>query len=84
MVFADMTPRVDLVMQQYQTSTYDVQIYKITTERSLQKHSRHERRMRGDFPTLLPGQNAIRYESRPSAELDVFVIAPLAGFTSVF
>lgn len=71
-------------MQQYQTSTYDVQIYKITTERSLQKHSRHERRMRGDFPTLLPGQNAIRYESRPSAELDVFVIASLAGFTSVF
>ncbi len=29
---AAMTPRVDLVMQQYQTSTYDVQIYKITTK----------------------------------------------------
>ena len=28
---AAMTPRVDLVTQQYQTSTYDVQIYKITT-----------------------------------------------------
>ena len=26
------TPRVDLVTQQYQTSTYDVQIYKITTK----------------------------------------------------
>ena len=29
---AAMTPRVDLVTQQYQTSTYDVQIYKITTK----------------------------------------------------
>ena len=29
---ATMTPSVDLVMQQYQTSTYDVQIYKITTK----------------------------------------------------
>ena len=28
---AAMTPSVDLVTQQYQTSTYDVQIYKITT-----------------------------------------------------
>lgn len=28
---AAMTPRVDLVTQQYQTSSYDVQIYKITT-----------------------------------------------------
>ena len=28
---AAMTPRVDLVTQQYQTSTYNVQIYKITT-----------------------------------------------------
>lgn len=27
-----MTPRVDLVTQQYQTTTYDVQIYKITTK----------------------------------------------------
>ena len=30
---AAMTPSVDLVTQQYQTSTYDVQIYKITTKR---------------------------------------------------
>ena len=29
---AAMTPSVDLVAQQYQTSTYDVQIYKITTK----------------------------------------------------
>ena len=29
---AAMTPSVDLVTQQYQTSTYDVQIYKITTK----------------------------------------------------
>ena len=29
---AAMTPTVDLVTQQYQTSTYDVQIYKITTK----------------------------------------------------
>ena len=29
---AAMTPRVELVTQQYQTSTYDVQIYKITTK----------------------------------------------------
>ena len=29
---AAMTPRVDLVTQQYQTSTFDVQIYKITTK----------------------------------------------------
>ena len=29
---AAMTPSVDLVIQQYQTSTYDVQIYKITTK----------------------------------------------------
>ena len=29
---AAMTPRVDLVTQQYQTNTYDVQIYKITTK----------------------------------------------------
>lgn len=29
---AAMTPRVDLVTQQYQASTYDVQIYKITTK----------------------------------------------------
>lgn len=29
---AAMTPRVDLVTQQYQTSTYDVQIYKINTK----------------------------------------------------
>ena len=40
-------PRVDLVTQQYQAGThdmhYDMQIYKIPTERSLQKHSRHER-----------------------------------------
>ena len=28
---AAMTPSVDLVTQQYQTSTYDLQIYKITT-----------------------------------------------------
>lgn len=31
-VSAAMTPSVDLVTQQYQTSTYDVQIYKITTK----------------------------------------------------
>ena len=43
-------------MQQYQTGThdmhYDMQIYKIPTERSLQKHSRHERRMRGDLRAM--------------------------------
>ena len=51
-----MTPRVDLVTQQSQAGThdmhYDMQIYKITTERSLQKHSRDERRMRGDLRAM--------------------------------